>query len=63
MSLPDIDWTPDYAQGYNDAIISLLSRFEKEYYETAAQDPYYGYYVKYVMDTIRKQLRTNDTDN
>lgn len=30
--------------------------FEREYMESATEDPYYGYYVKHVLDIINSKL-------
>lgn len=32
----------------------LLEIFNKEYYSVGTEDPYYGYYVKFVMDRINE---------
>jgi hypothetical protein len=56
MNIPDIDWSSDYQRGYEDALIKLLHKFEKEYEQTAAEDPHFAYYSKYVIDTINKTL-------
>ncbi len=35
----------------------LLDYFKREYQESATQDPYYGYYVKYVIEEIEKRYQ------
>lgn len=35
----------------------LLAYFEEEYFRTATEDPYYGYYVKYVIDKINERYQ------
>lgn len=58
----DIDWGSDYNRGYETALLELLEKFEREYYETASQDPHYSFYSKYVVDTIRQQLNSLTKD-
>lgn len=36
------------------AFEELIELFEKEYFATAAEDPYYGYYVKFVIQKINE---------
>ena len=60
MNIPDLDWSSDYERGYKDALARLLEKFEKEYQETAKEDPHFAYYSKYVVDTINKALNSND---
>lgn len=56
MSLPDLDWSNDYARGYESALMDLKSHFEAEYNLSAPEDPYYAYYIKHVVDVIRKKI-------
>jgi hypothetical protein len=56
MSLPDIDWSSDYERGYEAALLNLLEHFETEHYKAAPEDPYYAYYIKHVIDIIRKKI-------
>lgn len=35
-------------RGYED----VISMFEKEHFKTSAEDPYYGYYVKFILDMV-----------
>lgn len=56
MSLPDIDWSSDYERGYEAALENLLAHFEHEYNLSAPEDPYYAYYIKHVVDVIRKKI-------
>jgi hypothetical protein len=57
MSLPDIDWSYEYQRGYNDALTKMIDKFQQEYIETAAQDPHFAFYSRYVVDTLQKELR------
>jgi hypothetical protein len=56
MSIPDIDWSYDYQRGYNDALTKMIGKFQQEYDETAAQDPHFAFYSRYVVDTLQKEL-------
>jgi len=42
-------------EGKLQAYEELLDYFNREYFEAASQDPYYGYYVKYVIEEIQKR--------
>ena len=42
-------------EGKMQAYEELLAYFEKEYHASASEDPYYGYYVKYVIEEIKKR--------
>ena len=42
-------------EGKMQAYEELLAYFEKEYQASATEDPYYGYYVKYVIEEINKR--------
>ncbi len=44
-------------EGKMQAYEELLDYFNREYAESAAQDPYYGYYVKYVIEEIEKRYQ------
>ncbi len=48
-------WSDEYERGYDDALYRLFTIFEKEFYESSS-DPYYAYYAKHVLDTIRKEI-------
>jgi hypothetical protein len=50
------EWSNEYERGYNDALINLLDKFQKEYQQTSTEDPHFAYYSKYVVDTINKTL-------
>jgi hypothetical protein len=56
MSLPDIDWSYDYERGYKDALNKMIEKFNQEYNETAAEDPHFAFYARYVVDTLQKEL-------
>jgi hypothetical protein len=56
MSIPDIDWSLEYQRGYNDALTKMINKFQQEYNETAAQDPHFAFYSRYVVDTLQKEL-------
>lgn len=43
-------------EGMLRAYEELLAYFEKEYNQTAAEDPYYGYYVKYVIEILQERI-------
>ncbi len=43
-------------EGRLQAYEELLAYFDKEYHATASEDPYYGYYVKYVLDILRERI-------
>jgi len=73
MSLPDIDWTigwaeklaeereidwpNDYELGYQDALIKLIQKFDKEYLQTIGQDPHFAFYSRYVLDILNEELK------
>ena len=42
-------------EGKMQAYEELLEYFEKEYQASATEDPYYGYYVKYTIEEIKKR--------
>ncbi len=44
-------------EGKMQAYEELLDYFNREYAESAVQDPYYGYYVKYVIEEIEKRYQ------
>ncbi len=44
-------------EGKMQAYEELLAYFEHEYNQTASEDPYYGYYVKYVIDKINERYQ------
>lgn len=43
-------------EGKLQAYEELLEFFNKEYAASAAEDPYYAYYVKYVIETIQERV-------
>lgn len=43
-------------EGKLQAYEELLEYFNKEYNMTASEDPYYGYYVKYVIETLQERV-------
>ena len=49
-------------EGKLQAFEELIEAFEEEYFRTATEDPYYGYYVKYIIDTLKEKVSklTND---
>lgn len=44
-------------EGKMQAYEELLSYFELEYARNATEDPYYGYYVKYVIEKITERYQ------
>ncbi len=54
--VPDINYFDEYERGYEAALHALQDEFEKEYYKIADEDPYYAYYIKHVLDVIRKKI-------
>lgn len=38
------------------ALEDLLQTFQEEYSRTATEDPYYGYYVKHIIETLEKKI-------
>jgi 16S rRNA G527 N7-methylase RsmG len=42
-------------EGKLQAYEELLEYFNKEYHLTATEDPYYGYYVKYVIELLQER--------
>lgn len=43
-------------EGKIQAFEELLKVFEEEHHRTASEDPYYGYYVKYVIDILQEKI-------
>lgn len=50
-------------EGKLQALEELLDFFNKEYYVSAKEDPYYAYYVKYVIEIIQKRISMLGDDN
>lgn len=42
-------------EGKLQAYEELLEHFRKEYHSVGSEDPYYGYYVKYVIEELEKR--------
>lgn len=62
MVLPVDDWSESFRNGYIAAVHQLLEKFESEYYEAATEDPYYAYYVKYVIETLQGMIPDDGSD-
>lgn len=43
-------------EGKIQAFEELLQVFEEEHYRTGTEDPYYAYYVKYVIDILKSKI-------
>lgn len=54
--IPDINYSDEYERGYEAALHEIHDDFEKEYYLVADEDPYYAYYIKHVINIIRKKI-------
>jgi hypothetical protein len=54
--IPDINYLDEYQRGYEAALHDLHDEFEKEHYSVATEDPYYAYYIKHVLNVIRKKI-------
>lgn len=52
----DIDWSDNFGRGYEKALSELKSELQKEYYETAPEDPHFAYFIKYVIDKISNKI-------
>jgi hypothetical protein len=50
-------------EGRLQAYEELLAYFEKEYQATATEDPYYGYYVKYVIEVLQERIKLITPEN
>jgi hypothetical protein len=54
--IPDINYLDEYQVGYEAALHAIQDEFEKEYYKAVKEDPHYAYYIKHVLDVIRKKI-------
>lgn len=54
--IPDINYFDEYERGYEAALHAIHDEFEQEYFKVAAEDPYYAYYIKHVLNVIRKKI-------
>lgn len=54
--IPDINYFDEYQVGYEAALHKLQALFEEEYFKSAPEDPYYAYYIKHVLNVIRKEI-------
>lgn len=54
--IPDINYFDEYERGYEAALHDIHDEFEVEYFKVATEDPYYAYYIKHVLEVIRKKI-------
>jgi hypothetical protein len=54
--VPDVNYADDYDRGFEAALHKLQGIFEDEYYRAFPEDPYYAYYIKHVLNVIRKEI-------